>query len=249
MTATSKPIVTSKARELLGLYEHPDGSNHVPGITDWYGIDPGPWCAMFVSRVFYNAGYVEAIAFSTSRGFAYCPYGVNAAKRLGRWHQGADGITEGDVVFYDWNGDGIADHVEYAIASGFTTIGGNVGNRSQIVKRSSAGVMGYYRPAYTDAPHPAPVPPNDHPPAPGAPPFPGRDLFWIKSGPLMNDANVHTVQHQLEKWRIGAGATLSGTGPFGPHTDQAVRDFQRARHLTVDGVVGKYTWPALFRSS
>jgi hypothetical protein len=57
-----------------------------------------------------------------------------------------------------------------------------------------------------------------------------------QSGP-----NVYTVQHLL---RV-RGATLTADGVFGPITEAAVRDFQRASGLPVTGVVGPQTWPTL----
>jgi hypothetical protein len=52
---------------------------------------------------------------------------------------------------------------------------------------------------------------------------------------------VRSLQYLLQK----SGATLAADGKFGPETDAAVRAFQRAQGLTVDGVVGSQTWQAL----
>jgi peptidoglycan hydrolase-like protein with peptidoglycan-binding domain len=52
---------------------------------------------------------------------------------------------------------------------------------------------------------------------------------------------VQAVQVQLDKH----GSSLSTDGDFGPATDSAVRSFQSAHGLGVDGVVGPATWQEL----
>jgi peptidoglycan hydrolase-like protein with peptidoglycan-binding domain len=54
---------------------------------------------------------------------------------------------------------------------------------------------------------------------------------------------VHAVQSRLN----ANGYNLCVDGMFGPLTDAAVRRFQQARGLTVDGLVGHATWHELAR--
>ena len=54
-------------------------------------------------------------------------------------------------------------------------------------------------------------------------------------------AAVKTLQTRLDAW----GATLVVDGDFGPDTLAAVKAFQAAHKLSVDGIVGPLTWAAL----
>jgi hypothetical protein len=56
----------------------------------------------------------------------------------------------------------------------------------------------------------------------------GNDVFWLQVA-----LNNH-------------GAGLKVDRDFGPATERAVRKFQKDKGLTVDGVVGRQTWKALF---
>lgn len=63
--------------------------------------------------------------------------------------------------------------------------------------------------------------------------------------PMLQDgatgAAVYTLQTRLNAW----GATLVVDSDFGPATLAAVKAFQTAHHLSVDGIVGPLTWAAL----
>lgn len=101
-------ILLNEMKKRVGeLVEIPPTSNRVPGVTDWYGL-VGPWCAMVLTR----CGVIARLrAFVKGSRWAYCPYILNDARA------GRNGVAityfpkPGDLVLYDWNDDGIADHV------------------------------------------------------------------------------------------------------------------------------------------
>jgi hypothetical protein len=96
-------------------------------------------------------------------------------------------------------------------------------------------------PASPTPPTPAPSVPEPQPipkPKPAAgPAYPGIPLKRGARGLL-----VRRVQERLQvlHWEIVVD------GDFGAETDSKVRGFQRRNTLTADGVVGRYTWKALF---
>ncbi len=91
---------------------------------------------------------------------------------------------------------------------------------------------------------PAPPTPQPIPPTPQPPPPQRRTLRYGSQGP-----DVVDLQRRLNRWiwstTGGSGERLVEDGIFGPRTLSAVRAFQRARGLNVDGVVGPRTWGEL----
>jgi peptidoglycan hydrolase-like protein with peptidoglycan-binding domain len=68
-------------------------------------------------------------------------------------------------------------------------------------------------------------------------------IIQVKQG-SQGDA-VRAVQEEFQ-YRAGEpGKGLQVDGIFGPKTDAAVRAFQAALQITVDGIVGPVTWRAL----
>lgn len=122
-------LMLEEAKKWIGTKESPANSNIV-FFSKWYGVT-GPWCAMFVT---YCGTKVGLTAFAkNSQRWAYVPYMVNDAKA------GVNGLIEvfqparGDLVAFDWDNDGIADHVGIFdkwinLGVTFSTVEGNTGH-------------------------------------------------------------------------------------------------------------------------
>lgn len=93
------------ARREIGYKEDPAGSN-MTKYGEWFGLNGKPWCGIYVSYVFHTAGKPLG-TIDYLKGFAGCPYAVRNVKKWGRI------VTvpqPGDVVFFDWDGNGVFDH-------------------------------------------------------------------------------------------------------------------------------------------
>lgn len=71
-----------------------------------------------------------------------------------------------------------------------------------------------------------------------------RALYY--TSPVMTGNDVSHVQRRLKELSYYGGFI---DGSFGLATDKAVRDFQRANGLAIDGSIGPATWGSLFGSS
>ena len=153
--------VLNVARSQIGFHEGAKNSNPY-GI--WYGIPNSSYCAMGISWCFAQVGLSHLIAAQTVKGFSYCPAGLEWFQRQGMVVNKMQG-QPGDLVFYDYNGDGVADHVELLEAAspgGITTIGFNTGNPNMHSQEgcfrehnSYLFVMAIVRPRYIVALKPA----------------------------------------------------------------------------------------------
>lgn len=93
------------AEKEIGYSEAPANSNKTK-YGKWFGFDGVAWCGMFVSWCYDEAGQpLGNIGFS--KGFAGCQTAVAFYKKKGKI---TNEPVAGDIVFFDWNGDGRYDH-------------------------------------------------------------------------------------------------------------------------------------------
>jgi hypothetical protein len=134
-------LALAEMRKDIGMKEQPPGSNRVP-TSEWWGLIAA-WCAMQVSKAYINAG---SVSFRKGVNWAYVPYLLQAAVRGDHNLSLTRSPKIGDIVTFDWDNDGIPDHVGVmasTISDGgyFETIEGNtaVGNDSnggQVMERN-----------------------------------------------------------------------------------------------------------------
>lgn len=126
----------------------------------YYGESGVPFCAMFASWCLTDDDGNSVIP---GGDFAYVPYGINAARAAGQLVDPSN-AAPGDLICFDWNGDGVADHVglvEANYGSWVQTIEGNTSsgaagsqsNGGGVYRRSRDwdSVCAVIRPSYGDA--------------------------------------------------------------------------------------------------
>ena len=117
----------------------------------WYGFDSRvEWCACFVSWCADQCGYIES---GLVPKFAGCVDGANWFKSNGKWQNRTYEPKAGDIIFFDWEGDGTTDHVGIVekCENGIVyTVEGNSGDacKQRQYAVGSSNIYGYGIPAY-----------------------------------------------------------------------------------------------------
>lgn len=117
----------------------------------WYGFNSRvEWCACFVSWCAEQCGYIEG-GFIPK--FAGCVSGANWFKERNQWQDRNYEPTAGDIIFFDWEGDGLTDHVGIVEKCENGVVYTVEGNSSDAVKQrqytvGSSSIYGYGVPAY-----------------------------------------------------------------------------------------------------
>lgn len=236
---TTPADVLALARSLVGYREQPSNRTY---FGDWYSSDDSfhdEWCAVFVSYCFYTSGL--PLVISTAKGFTYCPDGVAWFKQHGAFHASP---LPGDVVFFDWykgypacqtpeqTNCSDAWHVgiveEVLDADTIMSIEGNMNNGVTRQSRSSDVWYGFGRPAY-----------NSQHFVSAIPAAPERSIQLCQP-PLANQS-IACWKHQMSQ----RGWNFSGPEEvFDDNAAQVLQEFQREKHLAVDGQLGPMSWRA-----
>ena len=134
------------------------GSGNYTKYGRWYGINPGAWCAMFVSWCANQAGIPSSIITK----HASCDLGMQWFQNNGVWQWspacgGSYVPKRGDIIYFRTKTNQVTDSTHVGIvydsnSSTVYTIEGNASNKCQkkSYSLSSSYILGYGTPAYTN---------------------------------------------------------------------------------------------------
>lgn len=192
------------------------------------------WCACFISWLAEKLGITDIIPVDMS-----CNSQISKFKNMGVWHTDRN-FQSGDIIYYDWDISGDADHVgivEKVSGNTLTVIEGNNGNypndrvRRREISSGSSLIFGYARPKY---PVKSSANSSDI----------NISLPTVRKGNTGNAVKILQAFLVAYEYNIG----ISGIdGEFGSDTEYAVRRFQKRSCIAVDGIVGKDTWSELLK--
>lgn len=203
------------------------------------------WCATFVSAVAIKCGYTDIMPTECS-----CGKMIELYKAIGRFQENDAYVPQiGDIVMYDWGDNGSGDNkgnpdhvgIVASITDGtMQIIEGNykdaVGYRT--LKVNGRYIRGYCLPDYASK---ATEKTNTQTTVKGADKV-KIELNVLRKGDKGDQ--VRTLQRLLIAQTFDCGK-YGADGDFGSSTLKAVKDFQIAKLLECDGIVGEKTWKAL----
>ena len=248
MGCTRNEIV-KQAQAWVGLKES-DGS-HKKIIDIYNTLRPLPrgyklrytdaWCAGTISALAVACNATDIIPVECS-----CYYMIEKAKAMGIWVESdAHRPAPGDIIMYDFDDSGRGENtgapehvglVEKITGDDITVIEGNYSNS---VKRRPLEVNGQYIRGYIVPKYAAAATPEKTETKKEGYTMTMRNLKRGCSG-----EDVRALQILL-KGRGYNGNMHTPDGDFGPKTEEAVKLYQKAMRLKVDGIAGPVTMGSL----
>ena len=147
--AQLKNKVLSVAQNEVGY----QGTRSYSKYGEWYGYQ-GAWCTTFVLWCFNKAGesYGVKLYANIIPSGGNCNSMISWFQNKGRYHTKSSGYVpkKGDLVFFDWSGNGSAQHVGIVKSYSGGTVYTIEGNNRSMVRECSyvngRAVMGYGNP-------------------------------------------------------------------------------------------------------
>lgn len=225
---TAQQVMTTACQEIgYTRWDDPEegskyGRDYATRNGAYFGASGVPFCAMFVTWCFRQWG-----ATPPGGDFAYVPHVIQRAAATGQLVSKYD-AQFGDIVCFDWDGDGVADHVGFVysnLGSYVQTVEGNTSSGASGSQSNGGGVYSrardwedicaVVRPTYGGASSPTPSAP-----AREVKPYTGK------------------------KNRSDGQSELTPNGVFGPAT---IARLQQVMGTAIDGVLDEDGSPAVER--
>ena len=245
MTKAEIDKVIAQAKSWLGITEY---ENRFVEIVNVYNEIPGargpalvsyPWCAIFVSAVFWKA--IKESRFAEMA----CDAMIQKLQELGVYS--ATGTPQaGDIVFFDWDRNGTSDHVGIVteVADGAYIV--IEGNKSDAVGYRTIYPNYPYIKGFGFASRLDEEKPTESAPSSTVGQQMADKIIASRRWPtlkLYSKGEWVTVLQAMLNAENKAG--LDVDGEFGVFTYSAVNKFQTAHGLERDGIVGPLTWGEL----
>lgn len=223
-------------KEIIDVY-----NSHKPLARGYKVKYTDAWCATFVSAVAIQLGYTDIMPTECS-----CNKMIELYKKLGAWVENENRVPNpGDILFYDWEDDGKGDNigrsdhvgiVEKVVGDTITVIEGNYKNAvtRRNIRVNGKNIRGYGVPKYD-----AEAKPEENKDS--------EEVCTVEVKVLKKGAKGEQVK-AMQILLIGYGfscGSYGADGSFGGSTDKALRAFQKAKGLSVDGSCGPKTWNKL----
>ena len=143
--------ISGGSKKIISVAVMQIGNSGGQPYWSWYGFNSRvEWCACFVSWCAEQCGYIDAGIIPK---FASCDVGMNWFKNHDRWQTNTYTPRGGDIIFFDWDSDGLANHVgivEKVKDGKVHTIEGNSGDACKKLEYNpgDSRILGYGAPAY-----------------------------------------------------------------------------------------------------
>lgn len=220
------------------------GKNRSEIDSRYPAVREGAWCAAAVCCILNDCGidvYKSISCTQMANKWATDPRMQRAA---------LDEVQSGDILFFDWDSTGDCDHiaivVEYDgnVRTGLYYVNGNGNDPNTVTKqymtygslqKNVGRIFRYVGSAQTKSDIPATPNKTENKKV-------SITLNQVSEGDV--NKSVKLLQSLLISEGYSCGP-CGADGDFGQATDQAVRKYQLAKGLDVDGAVGQQTWSSL----